>query len=78
MSTVELKRRLIVEINKTSNQETLWELLRLLEINTEEQEVYKLSDDQKAAVIKSRNQIKSGNYYSNDDVNKEIDKWLSE
>lgn len=44
----------------------------------EEQGVYQLSPAQKEAVIKAREQIKAGNSFTDEEVNKEIDEWLGE
>lgn len=42
MSTVELKKRLIDRIEKTEDKRILEEMVRLLEIETEDIEIYKL------------------------------------
>jgi hypothetical protein len=76
MSTVELRKRLIDKIQKTENRNLLQEAYRLLEIEAEDIEVYKLSDDQTSAVNEARHQIKSGKFLTNDQADKEIDEWL--
>lgn len=76
MSTAELQKRLIDKIQKTENQPLLEEAFRLLQLESEDFEVYILTDDQKNIVQESRQQIKSGEYRSNDQVNNEIDEWL--
>jgi hypothetical protein len=76
MSTAELQKRLIDKIQKTENQPLLEEAFRLLQLESEDFEVYILTDDQKNIVQESRQQIKSGEYQSNDQVNNEIDEWL--
>lgn len=77
MSTIELRKRLIDKIQKTDNESLLQEVFRLLEIETEDLEIYKLSDDQKKAVNEARQQIKNGQFLNNDQADKEIDEWLS-
>jgi len=77
MSTIELRKKLISQINKTSDAATLRDLLRLLEINIEDEDVYRLSEDQKKGAIEAQYQIKSGDFYSNEAVNKEVDNWLN-
>jgi len=42
-----------------------------------EQAEFKLSDNQKSAVDEARQQIREGNSFTNDDVNKEIGEWLT-
>jgi hypothetical protein len=42
MSTIELRRQLIDKIQKTENEDLLAEAFRLLELETEDIEMYKL------------------------------------
>ena len=77
MSTVELRKRLIDKIQKTDNESLLGEAYRLLELGTEDIEVYKLGDDQKKAIGEARKQIKDGQYLPDELANKQIDEWLS-
>ena len=77
MSTIELRKRLIDKIQKTDNETLLEEAYRLLELETENIEVYKLTDDQRTAVNEARQQIKDGKFLTDEQANKEIDGWLS-
>ncbi len=77
MSTIELRRRLIDKIQKTENEDLLAEAYRLLELETEDIEIYKLNDDQRKAITEARQQINSGQFLTDDQSNKEIDEWLS-
>jgi len=77
MSTLDLRKRLIEKIQKTDNESLLKEVYRLLELETEDIEVYKLSEDQKDAINEARQQIKKGQFLTNDQADKEIDEWLS-
>lgn len=77
MSTVELRKRLIDKIQKTDNENLLEEAYRLLELEAEDIEIYKLSDEQRKAVNEAKQQIKSGKYLTDDQANKEIDEWLN-
>lgn len=77
MSTTELRKRLIDRIQKTDNENILKEAYRLLELESEDIEIYKLSDDQKKAVNEARQQITGGQFLTNDQADKEIDEWLS-
>jgi predicted transcriptional regulator len=76
MSTIELRKRLIEKIQKTDNENLLEEAYRLLELETQDIEVYKLTDDQRKAVDEGRQQIKNGQFMTDDQANKEIDEWL--
>jgi hypothetical protein len=42
----------------------------------EEEGIYLLSPEQKKAVILAKKQVKEGNSFTNEEVNKEMDKWL--
>lgn len=77
MSTIELRRRLIDKIQKTENEDLLAEAYRLLELETEDIEIYKLNDAQRKAITEARQQINNGQFLTDDQSNKEIDEWLS-
>lgn len=76
MSTKELKKKLIEKIEKTESNELLAEAYRLLELGTEDIEIYTLSEEQKSAVEEARQQIRDGKFLTNDDANREIREWL--
>ncbi len=76
MSSAELKKRLIDKIQKTDNENLLEEAFRLLQLESEDIEIYKLSDEQKSAVNEVREQIKRGEFLTDDEANKDIDEWL--
>ena len=76
MSSAELKKRLIDKIQKTDNKNLLEEAFRLLQMESEDIEVYKLSEEQKNAVNEARQQIKNGQFLTDDEANKDIDEWL--
>lgn len=71
-----IKKKLIKEINLSDNKDLLEELYRFLTLENEIQEPYQLSEEQQSAIAEARNQIKEGDYLTNDDANKEIDQWL--
>ena len=76
MSGIELKEKLINSINKTDNEELLHEVYRLLEIENEDIEIYKLSDEQCMAISISQQQIKNGEFITNQEADNEIEEWL--
>lgn len=76
MSTVELRKRLIDKIEKTEDKRILEEMFRLLEIETEDIEIYTLNEGQIMAVNEAREQIKKGQFLTEEQANKEIDEWL--
>ncbi|MEO7176925.1 MAG: hypothetical protein ABIV51_13455 [Saprospiraceae bacterium] len=76
MSTIELRKRLIEKIQKTDNVNLLEEAYRMLELETQDIEVYKLTDEQRKAVNEGRQQIKNGEFLTDVEANKDIDEWL--
>ena len=76
MSGIELKEKLINSINKTDNEELLHEVYRLLEIENDDIEIYKLSDEQRAAIALAQQQIKNGEFVTNQEADNEIEEWL--
>jgi ABC-type lipoprotein export system ATPase subunit len=78
MSTIDLKERLIEKIQEIDNDDILAEAYRLLGLEFEGEEPFKLSLDQKNAVAEARAQIKTGAYLTDQEADKEIDEWLKE
>ena len=78
MRTIEIRQRLIEEINSSNNKNLLEEMYNFFSKDNATESVYKLSRVQKLAIEKGREQIKNGQSFSNDEVNSEIDKWLNE
>ena len=77
MSTVELRKKLIEKIQKTENEVLLEEAYRLLELETEDIEIYKRTEEQRKTISEVRLQIKNGQFLADDQANNEIDEWLS-
>lgn len=78
MKTIEIKKKLIDEINLSDNKDLLEEFYRFLNLENEIQEIYKLNEEQNSAIAEARNQIKLGDCLANEQANQEIDKWLEE
>lgn len=77
MSTVELRKRLIDKIQKTENKILLEEASRLLDLEAENTDALKLTDEQRKAVHEGKRQINEGQFLTDEQANKEIDEWLS-
>ena len=77
MSTVELKQRLIDKIQTTEDVHLLEELSVLLDIDEVELEPYHLNDEQIEAIRIAREQFAKGEFYTNEEANAEIEKWLN-
>ena len=75
MSAIELRKRLIDKLQKTENENLLGEAYRLLELETEDIEIYKLNDEQRKAINEARQQIKNGQFLTDEKSNLEIDEW---
>jgi preprotein translocase subunit Sec63 len=73
---IDLKQQLIDKIQETTDKVKLEEIYRLLEIDFDEQEVYKLSAEQKSAVQEAQKQVKNGAFLSDEQANKEVEEWL--
>lgn len=76
MTHTNLKKRVIEGIENTRNTDLLEEVLRLLDLENQDLEVYELNDAQINAINEAREQIKNGQTLTNEEVNDEIDKWL--
>ena len=75
MSAIELRKRLIDKIQKTENENLLGEAYRLLELETEDIDIYKLNNEQRKAIEVARQQIKNGQFLTDEKSNLEIDEW---
>ncbi|MBV6640729.1 MAG: hypothetical protein KI791_08425 [Cyclobacteriaceae bacterium] len=73
-----MKERLIKRIQETTDPDLLKEVYRLLEIDFDDQEIYELSDAQRAAIIEGEQQIKQGEYLTHEQANEAVKKWLNE
>lgn len=78
MSVAELKQKLIEKISETNDIETLEEISNWISLNEDLPGVYHFSDAQLVKLDESEQQIKNGNFYTNEEANKETEKWLEE
>lgn len=77
MSTAELKEKLITQINNTDNDELLSEISTMLYIESKSVNgVYQVSEAEREAVEDGLNQIKNGQWVSNEEANRQIEEWL--
>ena len=76
MSTIELRKKLIQKVNTTESVDLLEEAYRLLERESEDIEIYKLSKDQIIAIKEAKNQIKNGQFLTDEEADKDINEWL--
>ena len=78
MSTIELQEQLISKIQNTTDEDVLQGVLRFLEFETEKDEVYIFNEAQQEAIAKARQQIRDGQFYMDEEVDKLTEKWLKE
>ena len=71
-----LKEKLIRKIQKTEDRNILEEVYRLLEIDFDDQSTYALSNEQKFAIQEARDQIKKGQFLSEEQANQQVEEWL--
>jgi hypothetical protein len=76
MTVIELRKKLIGKINRIKNDDILEEMYRLIENQEADLDVYNLSADQKNAIAEAQQQIKDGDYLTEEQADKEIDEWL--
>lgn len=77
MSITELQKRLIQKIQNTKDDRILEEAYRLLEIESDNSEPYRLTEEQKSVVQEAKTQIKNGQFLTDEQANKEMDEWLN-
>jgi len=77
MSVKEMKKSLIGGIEKTEDPGLLEEMMRVLNLNIQNSIIYKTSDTQAMEINIARKEVENGNYFTNEEVNNEIDKWLN-
>jgi len=76
MNTAELKKILKLKIDYINDKKFLTALNTLIETKTEN--IIVLSEEQKKAIKTSQKEYQEGNYFNNDTVNEEMEKWLLE
>ncbi|MEO6851730.1 MAG: hypothetical protein ABI203_00840 [Mucilaginibacter sp.] len=77
MSTAELKEKLIAQINDSDNDDLLSEISTMLYIESKSVNgVYQMSDAEREAVEDGLNQIRNGQWISNEEANRQVEEWL--
>jgi hypothetical protein len=78
MSTDEIKGRIHEGIENIDDTEFLLTIKELIERKYQSGDTPKLTEYQLKRIKESEQQIKSGEYFTDDQVDKIIDKWLEE
>ncbi len=76
MSTIELRHIITEHLSHIDDLSFLNALKTIIESKVTD-DIYKLSDFQKKRIEKARQELKDGKTISDDDLQKEIDQWLS-
>ncbi|MBW6478346.1 MAG: hypothetical protein K0B37_02890 [Bacteroidales bacterium] len=77
MTTVELKNILIHRIAGINDKSFLAAIKTIIETKSRST-IYKTTPEQRKSIEEGRAQIAKGEYFTNEQVEMEIDKWLSE
>ncbi len=75
MSVNDLKKILVGKIAETNDEELLKVVYRLLD---NAQEVYQLTPEQLSAVEEAQAQYKRGEFITDEELQKELSKWLKD
>jgi uncharacterized protein YktB (UPF0637 family) len=76
MTTKELKKKLILRIDQSINNELLEEMYRLIANEETDFSVYELSEEQLKAVQEGQLQYKNGEFLTGEQADKDIEEWL--
>ncbi len=77
MNTVDLKNILIHKIAGINDKSFLNAIKTIIESKSETT-VYKTSSEQRSKIIEGQEQISNGEYFTNEQVDLEINEWLKE
>jgi hypothetical protein len=77
MSTLELQNILVKRISEINDNSFLEAIMTILDSKIDSK-IYKLTPQQKDAIIASKRQVANGEVFSNDQVNQEFQEWLKE
>ncbi|UCH97130.1 MAG: hypothetical protein JSV88_09840 [Candidatus Aminicenantes bacterium] len=78
MQTAQLRDMVIDKIYGINDSDYLRALNKILDMRQTSEEVFHLSEEQKAMIRLGKQQISNGEYISNEDLEKEEDQWLNE
>ena len=76
MSNIELQEILIEKIRNTENTQLLEEATRLLDLEIDNDDVYILSNSEKADIEDATQQIRNGESFTYEQANQLINEWL--
>ena len=77
MTTIELKNILIHKIEGINDKSFLSEINKIIETKSGST-IYKTTSDERKRIKEGRAQIAKGEFFTNEQVESEVDKWLKE
>lgn len=77
MASQTLKEKVLQSVNKLEDDSILQGLLNYIELESDNDSVYKFDDVQLQSIEEAKQQVKDGLTQSHGDVNKEIEEWLN-
>ncbi len=78
METEELKKQLINKINQSEDKSLLQGLYNLMILETSLDVIYSLTEEESELLSIAREQVRAGEYLSQEEVDKKVQKWLEE
>ena len=69
------KEKIIAKINSIESEALLQEILELISIEADLNEVYEVSDEQKAAIDEGLNDVENGRVYTQSEADELIKEW---
>ena len=76
MSATELKQQIINRVTAMTDEATLGEIYKLVNLEFEMESVYKLTEKERAAIEIGFNDVKAGRVYSPEAAENMIKEWL--
>jgi len=78
MKTEELKKQLINRINQIEDKSLLEGLYNLMQPETSNDVIYSLTQEERESLIIAREEVRTGEYLTQDEVDEKVKKWLEE
>ncbi len=76
MTVIELKEKLISEINSTENEGLLEEILLIIDFEKDTRDIHIMSEAEVEAVEDGLAQLERGEWITNEEANRRADQWL--
>ncbi|MES2429066.1 MAG: hypothetical protein V4560_18945 [Bacteroidota bacterium] len=76
MTVVELKEKLIAQINSIEDEELLDHIADIIDVESKTEGVYVMSPEETNAVNEGLEQFKNGQWLSNEESNRRVEEWL--